>query len=336
MCGLVVIGCGGVTDTNDEPVLHTVSVQSTGSGIGSITSSLGACEAALCEFEVPEDSTAAFTAIAGSKSTFDGWSGGGCKGNPCEITVTSDVVIESEFVLVALPTNLEELAVAAGASHVYAFQESNPSADTGACDGGCANMSITGGAKRTASPVPGTQGALVLSGITHTGFVTADDGWGRTADRTIEVVFRITATSGSRSLFMGPGTDFAAKTMFAQVTTVTGDGGLAVQKPGWVTSTPLDTAVNLLDQVVYLAISYDHATHDQITTWKISGQVLHSVTVTVGEGETSSGKFCFGGNTGACGGGNIHTLPSEFYHFAVYDSVLSRDDVDARIAMLQL
>ena len=317
----VTVAAGFVTETT------TLAVERNGTGAGTVTSAnleINCGDQCAHAFETNTEVT--LIAAPDDSSRFAGWSGLGCTGHgACVVKMSSARTITATFM--AGSSNLEGLAFDAGASHIFTFASTE---DVGDCGGFCPHLSTTAGAALVASAVPGTQGALALHDINDSGVIASvDDGWGRTADRTYEFVFKITAESSFQSLFMGPGT-YASKTQFATVTTVTSGSTVDVQNSTWNHIATLDTNSNMLNKVVYLAIAYNHASGDQTITWKAQGSTEQSVTVHVGESDPSSGDFLFGGN----GGSNIFSLSSTFYHFAVYNSQLNASDIDLRIAML--
>jgi hypothetical protein len=89
-----------VTATFDPPVQHTLTIQSAGSGLGTVTSSpSGISCGAICSHDFNEGSLVTLSAKAASGSTFAGWSGGGCSGtsSSCRVTMGSDQTVTPTF-----------------------------------------------------------------------------------------------------------------------------------------------------------------------------------------------------------------------------------------------
>jgi hypothetical protein len=78
----------------EEP---TVTVDSAGSGSGSITCDAGPCVYGYA-YGFPHGSVVTFTATANPGSTFAGWSGGGCSGTAsCTVTIEADTTVTATF-----------------------------------------------------------------------------------------------------------------------------------------------------------------------------------------------------------------------------------------------
>lgn len=107
-------GCSGtgpcaVTMSADEavtatfnttpPVMHMLAVSRSGSGSGSVTSTPAGIDCgSTCLSEFDTGTQVMLTATAGSGSTFDGWSGGGCSGTgTCTVTLNSDTTVTADF-----------------------------------------------------------------------------------------------------------------------------------------------------------------------------------------------------------------------------------------------
>jgi subtilisin family serine protease len=82
---------------------HNVSVLTTGSGNGTVTSSPAGINCSVpssgvCGLSTPDDTSVTLTATAAARSTFAGWSGGGCSGTgPCHLTVIADTAVTATF-----------------------------------------------------------------------------------------------------------------------------------------------------------------------------------------------------------------------------------------------
>lgn len=88
-----------VTATFDAIPRHTLRVQLSGAGSGTVTSAPagiscpGTCQAAYLEGDL-----VLLTARAAAGSTFTGWSGGGCSGTgPCQVTMNADTDVTATF-----------------------------------------------------------------------------------------------------------------------------------------------------------------------------------------------------------------------------------------------
>ena len=82
------------------PAQHTLTVNTTGSGTGSVQSSPAGIEACAfsCSQAFGDGTYVTLTASPGSYSTFSGWSGGGCSGTgPCSVIVGPDVTVTATF-----------------------------------------------------------------------------------------------------------------------------------------------------------------------------------------------------------------------------------------------
>jgi hypothetical protein len=93
------------------PPKFPLTVEVTGSGVGSVTSSpAGINCGATCSHKYIEGKTVTLTAAPSSKSAFGGWSGGGCSGTgTCEVTLTVATTVKAEFV--ALPQKVLNVEV---------------------------------------------------------------------------------------------------------------------------------------------------------------------------------------------------------------------------------
>jgi hypothetical protein len=103
----ITVGVGGSAQ-NTCPN-YTLSLQTAGTGTGSVNSSPAGIECgATCSHAYPDGTIVTLTAAPAVGSRFAGWSGGGCSGSdPCQVTLGSDTSVTATFTL--LP---ETLAVA--------------------------------------------------------------------------------------------------------------------------------------------------------------------------------------------------------------------------------
>jgi Divergent InlB B-repeat domain len=86
--------------------LYTVSVQKTGTGQGTVTSSPSGIDCgASCSAEVLSKFPLALTAVPAAGSVFDHWSGGGCTGaGACEKKITGSRTVKAVFTAVGVRT----------------------------------------------------------------------------------------------------------------------------------------------------------------------------------------------------------------------------------------
>jgi TolB protein len=78
---------------------RTVTVSKAGTGSGTVTSSPAGIDCgATCSAQFADGSSVTLTAAAGSGSTFEGWSGGGCSGTgTCMLVLNGDVNVTASF-----------------------------------------------------------------------------------------------------------------------------------------------------------------------------------------------------------------------------------------------
>ena len=75
------------------PITHTLTVDKTGSGQGSV-----ACNGSPCASAYPEGTTLTLTATPAAGSTFAGWSGGDCSGTAtCHLILEADTNLTATF-----------------------------------------------------------------------------------------------------------------------------------------------------------------------------------------------------------------------------------------------
>ncbi len=82
--------------------LHTLTVSKTGSGVGTVTSDVGAINCgATCSADYDQGTSVTLTAAASAGSRFNGWSGEGCSGTgTCTVTMSQARTVSASFVLV--------------------------------------------------------------------------------------------------------------------------------------------------------------------------------------------------------------------------------------------
>ncbi len=74
-------------------IVHTLTVNTAGSGSGTVS-----CDGGECEAVYDEGDEVTLTASAASGSTFAGWSGAGCSGTgSCVVTISMDTVLTATF-----------------------------------------------------------------------------------------------------------------------------------------------------------------------------------------------------------------------------------------------
>jgi hypothetical protein len=78
---------------------HTLTVQKSGAGSGTVTSSpAGISCGSTCSASFASGSTVTLTATPASGSTFTGWSGGGCSGTgTCQVTLSASTTVTATF-----------------------------------------------------------------------------------------------------------------------------------------------------------------------------------------------------------------------------------------------
>ena len=81
------------------PPQHTLTVNRTGTGAGSVSSSpTGIDCGATCSAQFDDAKLVTLTAHADTGSTFGGWSGGGCSGTgTCKVTLNADTTVTASF-----------------------------------------------------------------------------------------------------------------------------------------------------------------------------------------------------------------------------------------------
>jgi hypothetical protein len=95
----VTMGTDKSVSANFAPITHTLTVEKTGIGSGTVTSSpAGISCGATCSASFNEGIKVTLTATAAAGSTFTGWSGGGCSGTgTCVVTLNSDTTVTASF-----------------------------------------------------------------------------------------------------------------------------------------------------------------------------------------------------------------------------------------------
>jgi streptogramin lyase len=85
---------------NLTPVTEILSIASSGTGTGTVTSSpSGIACGATCNASFPVNTSIMLTAKASANSTFVGWSGGGCVGiEPCSVTLAAATNVTASFI----------------------------------------------------------------------------------------------------------------------------------------------------------------------------------------------------------------------------------------------
>ncbi|MEW5744162.1 MAG: thrombospondin type 3 repeat-containing protein [Nitrospirota bacterium] len=83
----------------DEMQSYTLTVQKSGAGSGSATSSDGKIDCGMnCAATYAADSPVTLSASAAAGSVFSGWSGGGCSGtDTCSVPMNQDTIVQAEF-----------------------------------------------------------------------------------------------------------------------------------------------------------------------------------------------------------------------------------------------
>jgi len=159
---------------------YTVSVVKTGTGTGTVTSSVGGIDCgAACSAEVFSKTKVTLTATAAEGSVFSHWSGGSCSGSePCEKTINSTRTVHAVFVAVGART-LSLALTGTGSGSVKSKAAGIE------CASSCA-PSIAAGTKLTLS-------ATSAAGSTFSGFSGACTG-AKTCKVTMSEARSVTAT----------------------------------------------------------------------------------------------------------------------------------------------
>jgi hypothetical protein len=242
------------------------------------------------------------------------------------------------------PTTMLGAAQASLAQHIYLFdtEVANVVSDVGAGSpldltlggfGGIATISTSGLA-------PGCVGKLILDADQDAGYIENAD-WNRDADRSLELVMDIYGGGNDRSFFIGPG-EYNETKNFCQLnlTQAGSPRNWVITDEAWTTKLDLGSAG--LDQdtqtgLLYLCISWNEATNTIRCRGKRDGESQFNLSASWSSGASGTGKFYLGGNTVPGGGGNIHTNTTmHIHHFAVYDSVLSDEEITTRLGILEI
>ena len=133
--------------------MATLSVTSSGSGSGTVTSSpTGIACSTACTGSFPSGALVTLTATPSETSAFTGWSGGGCSGTgPCTLTLTSDTSVTAVFDL--RTASSFTLTIAIGGSAGGTVTSSPPGIN---CGSACSTAYVSGtSGVLTATPVSG-------------------------------------------------------------------------------------------------------------------------------------------------------------------------------------
>jgi hypothetical protein len=232
-------------------------------------------------------------------------------------------------------SNLESLAKDDGVSHLYTFSALNsgliPDLGLAAVKN---NLTPRGTTALASSTLRGAQGKMVIVGNYDGAFnASLADDWGRTADRTFEIIFKANSSTANKSIFVSG--YYMDGSTFAQLNSI---NDLRVFGAGWTGGSLISNSVNDQNKMIYLAIAYSHSTGNFKVTSKVAGGAQQSeIVYSVGSGNSSAGSLFFlGGNVGDGGSGNIYSLDSEIHHFAVYPSALPLNRVNQRISLMGL
>jgi len=88
-------------------ITHALTIAKAGSGQGQV-----ACNGAPCATTYPEGTALTLTATPASRSTFAGWSGGGCSGTgACQLTLAADAQVTATFNANPIPSTEESCVV---------------------------------------------------------------------------------------------------------------------------------------------------------------------------------------------------------------------------------
>ncbi len=117
------------------PANYTLTVATTGSGSGTVTSGDGMINCgSACSASYVSGTVVTLTALAGSNSTFSGWSGAGCgTASQCAVDMTAANLVTATFAEAAPPpsksTMTWQLEVASGCPLPIYFRMFDPSLD---------------------------------------------------------------------------------------------------------------------------------------------------------------------------------------------------------------
>src|SRR5689334_4458574 len=98
LCSLPIISCSGTSQGSSSAQPVHLTVQSSGTGAGSVTSSpSGISCGATCQADFVPGTAITLTATPTGDSVFAGW-GGACSGTaPCKMTLTANATVTATF-----------------------------------------------------------------------------------------------------------------------------------------------------------------------------------------------------------------------------------------------
>ncbi len=108
-------------NTNPPPTEAELNLLLAGNGIGTVTSApLGIACPDACMQEFPVGIAVTLGAVAGTGSTFEGWSGGGCSGTgPCTVVLSTSTSVTATFVVDVPTAATQTVYLAEGATSTF-------------------------------------------------------------------------------------------------------------------------------------------------------------------------------------------------------------------------
>ncbi len=237
-------------------------------------------------------------------------------------------------------TTLHELAEDSGATHIFPFSDEARHHDIV----GAATIRTRGGTK-----IGKHESYKALVGMADftlseaTGNIPVTSSWGRSGDRTLEIVLRVSANRdgvliqydnrvGSNQRFFerlvisaGEGEGEERMLQF-QV----GDAEEAVPLPGL-------TLNNVRDKLLYMAISYNSQDGSYTVSWMLEGEgTASSIQLEGNPGSIAGGALFLGGPPPQSEGEQAPATGFELYHLAIYPRSLTSHQVQERTDLLAL
>jgi hypothetical protein len=239
---------------------------------------------------------------------------------------------------IELPEGATMEALAANASHLYTFSAAARATDLIGAD----TIDIHDGAELDpASDIDGCQGKLLLpfGKPDARGEIGLTYDWGRDADRTWEIVFRLNSPGLGLLLSYDPDLAVAQRFIEALGFGLPDRGDFFIHRAGEDEPERL-TGLSDSDtgQTIYIALSYDAAASKlTIIRRKQSDAQRQATFLDVPEGLIASGFLILGGaGREHLRAGRTREAEIEIHHFAVYDHILSDKALKQRFKLLQL
>ncbi len=266
--------------------------------------------------------------------------GGGTEGTTITATLTADKTDGSSAAVsisAVLPLTLGGLAISEGATHLFDFDSSNANwyKDKIATSG--PHLTVGSGASSASSSFVATKGAMA---ITHAAAATStslvmDSTYSRDTNRTYELVFRVdTNDSGAFAVLWGTGsggTPYGDDNFFLGISAATTVDILKQYFTSMSSIASVASAYNSgTPKLIYVSVGFDVTNSLMNISTRIQGGTTVSSTYSRSAGTSLNGKsILFGGD-----GGNYYTRGARYYHFAVYDKLLSNTEIGERATAL--